>query len=82
MTNTEREIIILLSVLTAWGLVYKYIGMYAVSYTTCTQVGKLRNKTRQYGTSIYRSHRRYWRDFIREVYRSSGEFNMLSLIHF
>jgi hypothetical protein len=34
VTNMEREIIILLSVLTAWGLVRSPIGIYAAPYPT------------------------------------------------
>lgn len=60
VTNTEREIIVLLSVLMAWGLVRNHTGMFTapcVTVQSYTQVGKLRYQTLQSSADAYRPHR-------------------------
>jgi hypothetical protein len=57
VTNTEREIIILLSVLLAWGLVHSIVGIYTAPYPTFVQMGKLRNQTLESNTYTYGLHR-------------------------
>jgi len=60
VTNTEREIIVLLSVLVAWGLVRDRIGMHTapcVIVQSHTQVGKLRYQALQSSVYAYRPHR-------------------------
>jgi len=76
VTNTEREIIILFSVLVAWGLVRDRIGMHTppcVTFQPYTQVGKFRNQTLQSSAYTYRPHRLHFGSFIGEIHRSSGE---------
>jgi hypothetical protein len=60
VTNTEREIIIIFSVLVAWGLVRDRIGIHAapcVTFQHYTQVGKLRNQTLESSAYTYRLRR-------------------------
>ena len=57
VTNTERETIILLSVLVAWGLVRGPIRMHITTYPTFVQMGRLRNQTLESSTYTYGLHR-------------------------
>jgi hypothetical protein len=82
MTNAEREIIIILSVLVAWGLVRAVLECTLLHAKLFSQMGELRNQTRESCTYTYRPHCRRPRHPGREIHRSGGEFGSSTEIAF